>query len=108
MCHLLDFWGGPIACQDAEGFFTGGFPNTYIYTTYNIHTTYKNTHTYIQHTYNIQKHPPQNRTNVQIKGGGGQRPVEQCSKKMHFFERGHPLQRQQQQMSLKKGKLQNW
>ena len=69
--HLLDFWGGPIACQDAEGFFTGGFPNTYIYTTYNIHTTYKNTHTYIQHTYNIQKHPLQNRTNVQIKGGGG-------------------------------------
>jgi len=32
--HLLDFWGGPIACQDAEGFFTGGFPNTYIYTTF--------------------------------------------------------------------------
>ena len=24
----------PIACQDAEGFFTGGFPNTYIYTTF--------------------------------------------------------------------------
>ena len=24
--HLLDFGGGPIACQDAEGFFTGGFP----------------------------------------------------------------------------------
>merc|ERR1712102_219594 len=69
--YLLDFLGGPIACQDAEGFFTGGFPNTYIYTTYNIHTTYKNTHTYIQHTYNIQKHPVQNRTNVQIKGGGG-------------------------------------
>ena len=32
--HLLDFWGGPIACQDAEGFFTGGFPKTYIYTTF--------------------------------------------------------------------------
>ena len=26
----------------------------------------------------------QNRTNVQIKGGGGQRPFEQCSKKLHF------------------------
>ena len=24
--------GGPKACQDAEGFFTGGFPETYIYT----------------------------------------------------------------------------
>ena len=22
------FWGGPISCQDAEGFFTGGFPKT--------------------------------------------------------------------------------
>ena len=32
--YKLDFWGGPIACQDAEGFFTGGFPNTYIYTTF--------------------------------------------------------------------------
>ena len=32
---LLKFWGGgPIACQDAEGFFTGGFPKTYIYTTF--------------------------------------------------------------------------
>ena len=30
------------------------------------------------------KHPLQNRTNVQIKGGGGQRPFEQCSKKLHF------------------------
>ena len=29
----------------------------------------------------------QNRTNVQVKGGGGQRPFEQCSKKLHFFER---------------------
>ena len=26
----------------------------------------------------------QNRTNVQIKGGGGQRAFEQCSKKLHF------------------------
>merc|ERR1711952_94989 len=49
--HLLDFWGGPIACQDAKGFFTGGFPNTYIYTTYNIQKhPYIHT-TYIQHTY---------------------------------------------------------
>ena len=35
----------------------------------------------------LKKHPLQNRTNVQIKGGGGQRPFEQCSKKLHFFER---------------------
>ena len=35
----------------------------------------------------FKKYPPQNRTNVQIKGGGGQRPFEQCSKKLHFFER---------------------
>ena len=35
----------------------------------------------------FKKHPPQNRTNVQIKGGGGERPFEQCSKKLHFFER---------------------
>ena len=34
----------------------------------------------------MKKHPLQNRTNVQIKGGGGQRPFEQCSKKLHFFE----------------------
>ena len=39
----------------------------------------------------VKKHPPQNRTNVQIKGGGGQRPFEQCSKKLHFFERGASL-----------------
>ena len=26
----------------------------------------------------FKKHPLQNRTNVQIKGGGGQRPFEQC------------------------------
>ena len=44
----------------------------------------------------FKKHPLQNRTNVQIKGGGGQRPFEQCSKKLHFFEmmaslsRSHP------------------
>ena len=30
------------------------------------------------------KHSLQNRTNVQIKGGGCQRPFEQCSKKLHF------------------------
>ena len=35
----------------------------------------------------FKKHPLQNRTNVQIKGGGGQRPFEQCSKKLHFSER---------------------
>ena len=35
----------------------------------------------------FKKHPLQNRTNVQIKGGGGQRPFEQCSKKLHFFEK---------------------
>ena len=34
----------------------------------------------------FKKHPLQNRTNVQIKGGGGQRPFDQCSKKLHFFE----------------------
>ena len=34
----------------------------------------------------FKKHPLQNRTNVQIKGGG-QRPFEQCSKKLHFSER---------------------
>ena len=34
----------------------------------------------------FKKYPPQNRTNVQIKGGGGQRRFEQCSKKLHFFE----------------------
>ena len=39
----------------------------------------------------FKKHPPQNRTNVQIKGGGGQRPFEQCSKKLHFFEMGASL-----------------
>ena len=39
----------------------------------------------------MKKHPLQNRTNVQIKGGGGQRPFEQCSKKLHFFERGASL-----------------
>ena len=38
----------------------------------------------------FKKHPLQNRTNVQIKGGG-QRPFEQCSKKLHFFERGASL-----------------
>ena len=33
----------------------------------------------------FKKYPLQNRTNVQIKGGGGgQRPFEQCSKKHHF------------------------
>ena len=41
----------------------------------------------------FKKYPPQNRTNDQIKGGGrgGQRPFEQCSKKLHFFERGASL-----------------
>ena len=39
----------------------------------------------------FKKHPLQNRTNVQIKGGGGQRPFEQCSKKLHFFEMGPSL-----------------
>ena len=34
----------------------------------------------------FKKHPLQNRTNVQIKGGGGQRAFEQCSKKQHFSE----------------------
>ena len=34
----------------------------------------------------FKKHPLQNRTNVQIKGGG-QRPFEQCSKKLHFSHR---------------------
>ena len=38
----------------------------------------------------FKKHPLQNRTNVQIKGGG-QRPFEQCSKKLHFFERSASL-----------------
>ena len=33
----------------------------------------------------FKKHPLQNRTNVQIKGGGGQRPFEQCSKKRPFY-----------------------
>ena len=32
----------------------------------------------------FKKHPLQNRINVQIKGGGGQTPFEQCSKKLHF------------------------
>ena len=45
--------------------------------------------TYISHFKNaFKKYPPQNRTNVQIKGGGGQRPFEQ---KLHFFERGASL-----------------
>ena len=35
----------------------------------------------------LKKHPLQNRTNVEIKGGGGQRPFEQCSKKLHFSYR---------------------
>ena len=39
----------------------------------------------------FKKHPVQNRTNVQINGGGGQRPFEQCSKKLHFFEMGASL-----------------
>ena len=43
--------------------------------------------TYISYFKNaFKKSPPQNRTNVQIKGGGGQRPFEKCSKKLHFFE----------------------
>ena len=42
----------------------------------------------------FKKHPLQNRTNVQIKGGGGQRPFEQCSKKLHFFERSASLKAQ--------------
>ena len=41
----------------------------------------------------FKKYPPQNRTNVQIKGGGGQRPFEQCSKKLHFFETMASLRR---------------
>ena len=41
----------------------------------------------------IKKHPLQNRTNVQIKGGGLQRPFEQCSKKLHFSERMASLMR---------------
>ena len=38
--HLLDFWGGPIACQDAEGFLVkfGGE----IGTLYQIFTPCKN------------------------------------------------------------------
>ena len=48
--------------------------------------------TYISYFKNaFKKHPLQNRTNVQIKGGGGQRPFEQCSKKLHFSERGASL-----------------
>ena len=39
----------------------------------------------------VLKNTLQNRTNVQIKGGGGQRPFEQRSKKLHFFERGASL-----------------
>ena len=39
------------------------------------------------------KTPLQNRTNVQIKGGG-QRPFEQCSKKLHFSHRGASLSRE--------------
>ena len=39
----------------------------------------------------FKKHPLQNRTNVQIKGGGGQRPFEQCLKKLHFSYRGASL-----------------
>ena len=64
--HLLDFWGGPIACQDAEGFFIGGFPKTYIYITFGgeIDTLYQ----MLKNAF--KKYPPQNRTNVQIKGGG--------------------------------------
>ena len=31
----------------------------------------------------LQKNSPHD---VQTKGGGGQRPFEQCSKKLHFFE----------------------
>ena len=36
----------------------------------------------------FKKHPLQNRTNVQIEGGGSQKPFEQCSKKLHFFLKG--------------------
>ena len=43
----------------------------------------------------MKKHPLQNRTNVQIKGGGGQRPFEQCSKKLHFFETSASLREQE-------------
>ena len=40
-----------------------------------------------------EKHPLQNRTNVLIKGGGGQRPFEQCSKKTSLFlHDGFPYQ----------------
>ena len=31
---LMDILDRLIPCQDAEGFFTGGFPKTYIYTTF--------------------------------------------------------------------------
>merc|ERR1712209_128987 len=84
--HLLDFWGGPIACQDAEGFFTGAsltptFEALMVKFGGKIGTLYQ----MLKNAF--KKHPLQNRTNVQIKGGGGQRPFEQCSKKLHFFER---------------------
>ena len=55
----------------------------------------------------FKKHPLQNRTNVQIKGGGGQRPFEQCSKKLHFSERMASLTRskKKEENILEKGKL---
>ena len=46
----------------------------------------------------FKKHPLQNRTNVQIKGGGGQRPFEQCSKKLHFSYRMASLRYQRKEL----------
>ena len=51
----------------------------------------------------FKKYPPQNRTNVQIKGGGGERPFEKCSKKLHFFEMRASLSEDNVRSSLTTG-----
>merc|ERR1712067_33560 len=85
--HLLDFLGGPIACQDAEGFFTGGFPKTYIYTTFGgeIGTLYQ----MLKNAF--KKHPLQNRTNARIKGGGVKGLLNNVQKNCTFLKWGLPL-----------------
>ena len=55
----------------------------------------------------MKKHPLQNRTNVQIKGGGGQRPFEQFSKKLHFSYRGASLIKLSRKLEMSRLRLTN-
>merc|ERR1711973_941902 len=93
--HLLDFWGGPIACQDAEGFFTGVFPNTYTYTTLMVKFGGEIGTLYQMLKNAFIKHPLQNRTNVQIKGGGVKGLLNNVQKNCTFLKGWLPLLRAQ-------------